>query len=101
MPGLRPLAIGTGDWLTILAADLQLHRVRCGAHVRVVILIDARLEGAGADGVLGAQADTEGYRLLGRERVEVEDRMGCGERELLQAASPGGGGLFLEGVQIG
>src|ERR1700677_2801475 len=80
--------------------DLQLHRMRHGANVRIVVLVDARLKGACVNGVLGAQAESYGYGLFWSKRVEVEDCLrGC-EGELLQAAALLDGGFLLKGLQV-
>ena len=42
----------------------QLDRACDRVNVGVVVLVDAGLEGAGADGILGSQADFEGDGLL-------------------------------------
>ena len=54
------------DALTLV--HLELHRARDGAHLGIVVFVDARLERVGADGVLGAQAKMQ------RDRVAREQR---------------------------
>ena len=41
------------------STNLQLDRTSRRSHIRIVVLVDARLEGAGADGILGAQAEVK------------------------------------------
>ncbi len=68
-------------------------------NVGVVVLVDARLEGAGADGVLGAETELEGDGLLRGERVEVEDGLGGGEAELFEVAARWRT-FLLKGLQV-
>src|ERR1035438_6770953 len=91
---------GEAGRTVLLLAYLQLHGAGDGVHVGIVILVDARLEGAGADGVLGAQTEMQGDGVAGGDGIEVENRLRRGERELLQAASLTARGLLLEGLQV-
>src|ERR1035438_2054316 len=83
-----------------LSGDFQLHR-KCGrVDVRIVVFVDARFESTGVDGVLGAKAEAERYCLLCGERVEVENRLVGGKRELLEPATCLACCLFLEGLKV-
>ena len=52
------------------------------------------------DGVLGAQTEAQSDRLLSGERVEIENCLSRGERELLKAAALPVTGLLLKGLQV-
>ena len=85
---------------TSMSPHLQLHWARRRVHFWIVVLVDTGLESTGADGVFGTQAILQGYGLLRRQRVEVEDRLRGGEAEFLQTARFVAGGLFLERLQV-
>jgi len=58
----------------------------CG-HIRVVIFVDTRGEGAGTDGILGAQAVAERNCIAGRDGIEVQNGLGRSEAEFLEPAA--------------
>ena len=83
-----------------MGAYLELNRLCRRAYGGVVVFVDAGLEGVGADGVFGAEAELQRDGAVRCEAIEVEDGLGGREAELLEAPAGGSGGLFLVGLEV-
>src|ERR1700739_2700964 len=86
--------------LSIVPLDLEVDRLHRRCYLWLVVFIHPRLKRVRANRILRTQTVAERHGLFRCQRIEVENRLGRCERELLQPSAACPCALLLECLQV-